>query len=75
MVHRPPVPKLRTSGVLAELLGVPLHRVLYVLGTRSQIRPTARAGRLRLYDLKAVELVRNELKQIDAKTKEGSLGR
>jgi len=75
MLPRPPVPKLRTPGVLAELLGVPLHRVQHVLRTRSQIRPTARAGRLRLYDLEALELVRNELKRIDARTKGGSLGR
>ena len=34
-------PKLRTPGVLAEDLGQPLHRVLYVLRSRPQIRPAA----------------------------------
>ena len=48
-------PKLRTPGVLAEDLGQPLHRVLYVLRSRQQIRPTARAGRLRLFDREAAK--------------------
>lgn len=61
-----PVPKLRTAGVLAADLGVPIHRVLHVLRTRSHIRPTASAGGLRLYDRAAVELVRKELEAIDA---------
>ena len=34
-------PKLRTPGVLAEDLGQPLHRVLYVLRSRQHIRPAA----------------------------------
>lgn len=55
-------PQLRTPGVIAEELGVPLSRVLYVLRTRSHaIRPIGRAGILRLYDRSAVEAVRNEL--------------
>lgn len=60
------VPKLRTPGVIAADLGVPLHRVLHVLRTREHIRPTASAGRLRLYDRAAVEFVRRELEAIDA---------
>ena len=60
------VPKLRTPGVLAADLDEPLHRVLYVLRTRQHIRPTAHAGRLRLYDRNAVELLRHELAFIDA---------
>ncbi len=62
-----PVPKLRTPGVLAHDLGVPLHRVLYILGTRRHIRPAARAGRLRLYDLDALALIRHELNSMDAR--------
>lgn len=61
------VPKLRTPGVLASDLGEPLHRVLYVLRTRTHIRPAARAGSLRLFDRTAVALVRHELHAIDAR--------
>jgi hypothetical protein len=47
--------------VLAEDLGQPLHRVLYVLRSRQHIRPAAMAGRLRLYDRDALEAIRVEL--------------
>ena len=60
-------PRLRTPGRLATELGVPLHRVLHVLATRSHIRPAARAGTLRLYDSQAVAQVRHELNGIDAR--------
>lgn len=60
-------PQLITAGLLAERLGVPLHRVLHVLRTRSHIRPAARAGRLRLYDREAVAMVRHELAAIAAR--------
>ena len=60
------VAKLRTPGVLAADLDVPLHRVLYVLRTRAHIAPSARAGRLRLYDREALALIRHELNAIDA---------
>lgn len=62
-----PIPKLRTPGVLAADLGEPLHRVQYVLRTRSHIRPTASAGGLRLYDRDAVAQIRHELNAIDAR--------
>jgi hypothetical protein len=59
-------PQLRTPGVIADELGVPVSRVLYVLQKRShEIKPIGRAGVLRLYDRTAVELVRNELCQMD----------
>lgn len=61
------IPKLRTPGVLATALGVPLHRVLYLLRSRPSIRPTATAGRLRLYDREAVAMLRHELNTIDAR--------
>lgn len=66
-----PIPKLRTPGVLAADLGEPLHRVQYVLRTRQHIRPTASAGRLRLYDRDALDLVRRELDTIDARRAKG----
>jgi len=58
-------PRLQTTGVIAEKLGVPLHRVQHILATRSKIRPAARAGILRLYDSEAVEQIRYELEVID----------
>lgn len=62
-----PVPQLITPGVIAADLGVALHRVLHVLATRQHIIPSARAGTLRLYDRRAVAMVRHELNAIDAR--------
>jgi hypothetical protein len=63
----PSTPRLITAGVIAAELRVPLHRVLHVLATRQHIRPSARAGTLRLYDRRAVAMVRHELNAIDAR--------
>ncbi len=60
-------PKLNTPGRVAEILGAPLHRVLYVLRTRPHIRPSARAGILRLFDRAAIAMVRHELNAIEAR--------
>jgi hypothetical protein len=60
-------PRLITVGVIATDLREPLHRVLHVLATRQHIQPTARAGTLRLYDRRAVAMVRHELNAIDAR--------
>ena len=62
-----PTPRLRTAGVIADELDAPLHRVQHILRTRSHIRPTARAGVLRLYDSRAVAQVRHELNALDAR--------
>ncbi len=61
------VPTLITVGIIAAELHTPLHRVLRVLATRPHIRPSARAGNLRLYDRQAVAMVRHELNAIDAR--------
>ncbi len=58
--------KLNTPGRLATVLGVPLHRVQYLLRTRPHIRPAARAGTLRLFDRRALAMLRHELNTIDA---------
>ena len=58
--------RLITVGVLAESLGVPLARVLYVLRTRP-IRSAARAGTVRLFDKAAVAEVRAALDEMDAR--------
>jgi hypothetical protein len=60
-------PRLITAGVIATELHVQLHRVLHVLATRQHIRPSARAGTLRLYDRRAVTIVRQELSAINAR--------
>lgn len=65
MVDQKP-PQLITPGVIARELRQPLHRVTYLLRTRSHIRPAARAGRLRLFDRAAVASVRHELNALDA---------
>ncbi len=61
------VPSLITPGVIAERVGVPLHRVLHVLRTRQHIRPSARAGTLRLYSADVLAAVRHELNAMDAR--------
>ena len=61
------LPQLRTPGRVAVELGVPLHRVVHILATRPHIKPAARAGTLRLYDLQAVAQVRHELHAQDAR--------
>jgi hypothetical protein len=58
------IPQLRTPGVIAEELGVPLSRVLYVL-RKYNVWPIGRAGVLRLYDRSAVDAVRNALRAMD----------
>lgn len=63
----PDPPRLLTSGRLAAELGVPVHRVVYVLATRKHIRPVARAGTLRLYSRATLALLRHELAGIDAR--------
>ena len=67
MTHELRLPRLRTPGVIANELGESLSRVQYVLRTRKHIRPTAIAGRLRLYDRRAIAMIRHELHAIDAR--------
>ena len=61
------LPQLITAGVIARQLREPIHRVTRVLSTRAHIRPSARAGTLRLYHRAAVAQVRHELNAIDAR--------
>lgn len=60
-------PQLRTPGVIAAEIGVSLTRVQYILRTRAHIKPSALAGRLRLYDLQALAMVRHEINAIEAR--------
>ena len=67
----PPPPRLNTTGHIAAALGVPIHRVRWVLDTRPDIRPTAYAGRARLYSAAAVARIRHELTAIEARRDAG----
>jgi hypothetical protein len=67
MVSTQSPPQLITPGVIAAELREAIHRVLNVLATRPHIKPCARAGTLRLYDRRAVAMVRHELNAIDAR--------
>lgn len=63
------VPDLLTPGKIAAELGVPVHRVVYVLDTRPHIRPLARAGGLRVYHRDSLAEIRHELTAIEARRK------
>lgn len=58
-----PEPQLGTIGVIAKELGTEPHRVAYVIRTRG-IRPSARAGRLRLFNADAIARVDRELRSM-----------
>jgi hypothetical protein len=57
--------QLLTVGVIAERLGQPIHRIEYILRTRS-IRPAGVAGNSRVYSEGDIERIAEELRQIDA---------
>jgi hypothetical protein len=61
------LPRLLTSGKIAELLGESTERVRRVLATRHHIRPAALAGGVRLYHKATVAQVRYALNLIDAR--------
>lgn len=61
------LPKILTSGTIAEILGQPFHRVARILATRSDIKPLAKAGNLRVYKSSVLARIRHELNAIDAK--------
>ncbi len=67
LTARDEAPRLITSGVISQETGQPLHRVLWVLKTRPDIRPAAYAGIIRLFTRSAIARVRHELNAIDAK--------
>ena len=63
--------RLNTVGLLAEKLGQPVHRVEYVIRTRSHINHVAVAGRTRLFDDGAARQLRHEFNAIDARKSGG----
>ena len=56
IVAKDSIPRLRTVGVIADDLSEPIHRVDYAIRA-FEIKPAATAGRLRLFDLAAVEQI------------------
>lgn len=60
-------PRLATIGEIAKHLNVPLHRVEYVVRSRSHIQARAIAGAARCFDDEAVAQIRHELNVIDAR--------
>lgn len=67
--------QLRTPGVMAAALGVPLRRVQHILNTRLYIQAAARAGTLRLYDAEAFAAVQRELRAQDRRREQRGGGR
>lgn len=59
-----PTPQLNTIGRIATALGVPLHRVEYVIRSRN-IQPTARAGSLRVFSKDDVILISMAIVKMD----------
>lgn len=59
--------RLITLGVIAQVTGQPIHRVRWILDTRTDIRPAAYAGNFRLFTQSAIARVRHELNAIDAR--------
>lgn len=56
-------PQFPTVGVIAVRLGVPAHKVEYVLRTRG-ITPVGWAGHSRVFDETAVARIKSELARI-----------
>ena len=56
---------LLTVGVIADRLNEPLHRIEYILRTRN-IRPSALAGKARVFAEEDIERIAEELRLIDA---------
>lgn len=53
-----------TAGTMAERLGVPLHKIQYVLRSRN-IKPVGKAGTLRVYSEAQVDEVAENLETIN----------
>ena len=56
--------QLHTVGLIAEKIGVPVHRVEYVLRTRN-IKPAFRAGGLRIFTPEQADDIAEVIQSID----------
>jgi len=68
MPESPPI--VPTVGSIAGRLGVPVHRIRYVIESR-RIEPTGRAGNARIFTDADVEQIASELRRIE-REREGS---
>lgn len=59
-----PTPAAPTVGVIARRLGVPLHRVEYVIRSR-EIQPVSVAGNARIFAESDVAFIASELRRIE----------
>jgi len=58
------IPPVQTVGSIAEQLGVPVHRIRYVIESR-RIEPSGRAGNARIFTDADVERIASELRRIE----------
>jgi hypothetical protein len=58
------LPNVPTVGEIARRLGVPLHRVEYVIRSR-RIEPTGKAGNAYVYSDADVDRIASELRRIE----------
>ena len=59
-----PIPSMPTVGEIARRLGVPLHRVEYVICSR-RLHPCSRAGHARVFTEADVDHIASELRRIE----------
>jgi len=65
---------LPTVGVIASRLGLPVHRVEYLIRARG-IKPIGRAGTARIFSEEAVQAIAAEAQRIDVLRADGALSR
>ena len=58
------IPLVPTTGEIARRINRPVHRVEYIIRTR-HIRPSGRAGNMRIFTEADVQLIAEELRRID----------
>lgn len=61
-LSNPQVAEALTVGVIARLLGVPIHRVTYIIRTRA-LTPRAKAGSAFIFDGHQVEFIGKALRR------------
>ena len=69
MAESPPI--VPTVGSIADRLGVPIHRIRYIIESR-RIEPSGRAGNARVFTAADVDQIARELRRI-AREKAGQL--
>jgi DNA-binding transcriptional MerR regulator len=65
-----PTTPMPTVGEIARRLGVPIHRVLYVIRSRG-LRPACRAGNARVFSEADSAFIEHEIARMAREAKEG----